>query len=179
MGNNETYSKHNLRFIWTIFTAYPHFVYHPTHYYLSMKHFTISELTRSATATRLGIKNDPPAAVVMNLRYLVEAVLDPLREAYGKPIYVNCGYRCPELNKAVGGSRTSQHLTGLAADIHVKGESNAVLYELVKKYRLPYDQLILEMGTVRNPRWVHLSVSRTKNRGEVLYFDGKRYTKLN
>lgn len=144
-----------------------------------MKHFTINELCKSATATKLGINNTPPAAVVMNLRYLAEIILDPLREAYGKPIYVNCGYRCPELNKAVGGSRTSQHLTGLAADIHVKGESNAVLYELVKRYRLPFDQLILEKGTIRNPQWVHLSVSRTKNRGEVLYYNGKTYTKLN
>lgn len=144
-----------------------------------MKYFTIEELCKSATATRLGIKNTPTQAIVMNLKFLVAMLLDPLREAYGKPIYVNCGYRCPKLNKAVGGSRTSQHLTGMAADIHVKGESNAVLYEVVKKYRLPFDQLILEKGTIRNPQWVHLSVSRTKNRGEVLYFDGKRYTKLN
>jgi len=144
-----------------------------------MKHFTINELTKSATATRLKIDNTPPAAVVMNLKFLVAMVLDPLREAYGKPIYVNCGYRCVELNRAVGGFRTSQHLTGLAADIHVKGESNAVLYEIVKRYHLPFDQLILEKGTIRNPQWVHISVSRTKNRGEVLYYNGKTYTKLN
>lgn len=144
-----------------------------------MKYFTISELTRSATATRLDIKNDPPQAIVMNLKFLVEMLLDPLREAYGKPIYVNCGYRCPELNMAVGGAKNSQHLTGMAADIHVKGESNAVLYNVVKRCRLPFDQLILEKGTIRNPQWVHVSVSRTNNRGEVLYYDGKRYTKIN
>lgn len=144
-----------------------------------MKYFTIEELCKSATATRLGINNNPPAAIVMNLKFLVELLLDPLRKAYGKPIYVNCGYRCPELNKAVGGAKNSQHLTGLAADIHVKGETNAVLYNIVKRYRLPFDQLILEKGTIRNPQWVHVSVSRTNNRGEVLYYDGKRYTKIN
>lgn len=144
-----------------------------------MKHFTINELCKSATATKLGINNTPPAHIVMNLKFLVELLLDPLREAYGKPIYVNCGYRCPELNAVIGGSRSSQHLSGLAVDIHVKGESNAVLYELVKNHNLPFDQLILERGTIKNPQWVHLSISRNNNRREVLYFNGKTYTKLN
>ena len=74
-----------------------------------MKYFTINELTKSATATSKGIDNTPTKEVVGNLTTLVDKVLDPLREAYGKPIKVNSGYRCPKLNKAVGGSATSQH----------------------------------------------------------------------
>lgn len=144
-----------------------------------MKYFTIAELTGSATAKRLGIDNTPPPAIVQNLKYLVFAVLDPIREEYGRPIYVNCAYRCPELNKAVGGSKTSAHLNGLAADLHVNGESNYVLYEIAKRLNLQWDQIILEKGTVRNPAWVHIGISRTNNRRQLLYFDGKRYVHLN
>ena len=82
-----------------------------------MKYFTLKELTRSTTATAKGIDNTPTPEVEKNLTLLVENVLDPLREIYGKPITVNSGYRCPELNKAVGGSKTSDHVKGFAADI--------------------------------------------------------------
>lgn len=143
-----------------------------------MRYFTIEELTRSATGTRLGIDNTPPKAIVQNLMFLVSIVLDPLRELYGKPIYVASGYRCPALNKAVSGATNSQHLTGTAADIYVKGESNAVLADLLRLH-LPYDQLIYEKGTIRNPQWIHVSISRTNNRKQVLYFDGKRYVRIN
>lgn len=142
-----------------------------------MKYFTIDELCKSATATRLGIANVPTVAVSNNLRFLVSIVLDPLRELYGKPIYVASGYRSPELNKSVNGAKNSQHLTGMAADIYVKGESNAVLATIIRA-RLPFDQLIYEKGTVRNPQWVHVSISRTNNRKQVLYYDGKRYVNL-
>ena len=82
-----------------------------------MKYFTIKELCKSSTADRLGIDNSPNSEVISNLKKLVEFILDPLREKYGKPIYVNGGYRCPALNKAVNGSKTSQHMQGLAVDI--------------------------------------------------------------
>lgn len=82
-----------------------------------MKYFTITELTKSATATKQGIDNTPSAEVTANLTALVDKVLDPLREIYGKPIYVSSGYRCPKLNKAVGGVSNSQHLKGEAADL--------------------------------------------------------------
>ena len=82
-----------------------------------MKHFTLKEFVKSDTARRLGIDNTPSPQVEERLRQLVDYVLDPLREAYGKPIYVNSGYRCPALNRAVGGVAHSQHLTGEAADI--------------------------------------------------------------
>ena len=82
-----------------------------------MKYFTIKELCRSTTADRKGIDNRCGSDIEANLTALVDNVLDPLREWYGKPIVVNSGYRCPALNKAVGGATTSQHMSGQAADI--------------------------------------------------------------
>ena len=82
-----------------------------------MKYFTIEELTRSTTARQRGIDNTPSQQVIDNLTALVNNVLDPLRQAWGKPIHVNSGYRCPALNKAVGGVPHSQHMLGEAADI--------------------------------------------------------------
>ena len=82
-----------------------------------MKYFTIKELCKSSTAVQKGIDNTPNSEIVNNLEQLVDFILDPLREKYGKPIKINSGYRCDRLNKAVGGSATSQHRYGLAADI--------------------------------------------------------------
>ena len=82
-----------------------------------MKYFTIEELTRSTTAQLRNIDNTPSPQVISNLTALVDNILDPLREAWGKPIRVNSGYRCPKLNSAVGGSATSEHRYGMAADI--------------------------------------------------------------
>ncbi len=129
-----------------------------------MKHFTIAELSASATARRLGIDNTPPAAVVANLNKLVDHVLDPLREAWGGPITVNSGYRCPELNRAVGGVANSQHLTGLAADITVGSPAeNRRLWRLATGRKLPFDQLIDE----RDMAWIHISWA-PKPRGQTL-----------
>lgn len=117
-----------------------------------MKHFTLGELTRSATARRLGIDNTPTRQATANLKQLVANILDPLREAYGAPIYVNSGYRCPVLNRAVGGSASSQHLTGEAADITAGSKAgNRRLYELLRN--LPVDQAINE----HNFAWLHVS----------------------
>lgn len=121
-----------------------------------MKYFTIEELTRSATAKRLGIDNKPDANALINMQELVEKVLDPLREAYGKPIRVNSGFRSARLNKAIGGAVSSDHLTGRAADITgtpgTKAE-NRKLFELCKSLDLPYRQLIDEKGF----SWIHVS----------------------
>ena len=84
-----------------------------------MKYFTIRELCRSTVATQKGIDNTPNSTIVNNLNQLINNIFDPLREKYGKPIYVNSGYRCPALNSAVKGSKTSSHLKGLAADITI------------------------------------------------------------
>ena len=121
-----------------------------------MKHFTFHELTKSATAKRKGIDNSPSVQVRANLAALVENVLDPLREAYGKPIVVTSGYRCEKLNRAVGGAASSQHVKGQAADIRSvqdTPEENKKLYDLIVKLGLPFDQIINEY----NYDWVHVS----------------------
>lgn len=130
-----------------------------------MKYFTITELCKSSTATKYKIDNTPNQEIIDNLEQLVEHVLDPLREGYGKPIRVNSGYRCPALNKAVKGSKTSSHMKGLAADITVGSPTkNKQLFELAQELKLPFDQLIDES----NFSWVHISYSK-KPRKQVLH----------
>ena len=130
-----------------------------------MKYFTIAELCRSNTADRLGINNRCKAEHVTALTALVDNVLDPLREWYGKPLIVSSGYRCPELNAAVKGSRSSQHMSGQAADIDTGDrQQNKLLFEYIKK-NLPFDQLIDES----NFAWVHVSYRADgNNRKQVL-----------
>lgn len=130
-----------------------------------MKYFTITELCKSSTAAQKKIDNTPNSEVVNNLEKLVEYILDPLREKYGKPIHVNGAYRCPALNKAVGGSKTSQHMLGLAADITAGSVAkNKILFNLIQELNLPFDQLIDE----KNFRWVHVSYS-DKPRKQILH----------
>ena len=133
-----------------------------------MKYFTMNELTHSATAIRKGIDNTPDNTAKANLTALVANILDPLREAYGKPIVVSSGYRCAKLNRAVGGVARSQHITGQAADIQSVGKSKAdhkKLFELAQRLRLPYDQLIDEYDY----KWVHISFNTKGNRRQVLH----------
>lgn len=130
-----------------------------------MKYFTIKELSNSSTAVQKKIDNTPNSEIVSNLEKLVEYVLDPLRERYGKPIHVNSGYRCPALNKAVNGSKTSHHMTGLAADITAGSiAKNKILFNLAQELDLPFDQLIDE----KNFKWVHISYS-DKPRKQILH----------
>ncbi|MCC8131340.1 MAG: D-Ala-D-Ala carboxypeptidase family metallohydrolase [Ruminococcus sp.] len=133
-----------------------------------MKYFTIEELTRSDTATKRGIDNTPTAEAVRNLTTLVDKVLDPLRTAWGGPIVVNSGYRCKALNDAVGGSKTSDHMTGRAADIEAADRSkasNTKLFNLIQSLGLSFDQLIDESGM----SWVHVSYrSEAENRKQIL-----------
>lgn len=131
-----------------------------------MKHFTLRELIKSDTAIRKGIKNVPNRQEEQNLNILVDKILDPLREAYKKPIIVTSGFRCEELNRLVGGSKTSQHRTGQAVDIRTipdTPEENKKLYDLIIQLNLPFDQLIDE----HNFDWVHVSFSE-KNRKQIL-----------
>lgn len=132
-----------------------------------MKHFTMNEMTRSATAKRYGINNSPSPQVMKSLTNLVEKILDPLRERWGAPIIVDSGYRCQRLNKIVGGASSSQHLLGEAADIHTlsdRPEDNKKLFQLIANMNLPYDQLIDEYGY----NWIHVSYG-PRNRHKILH----------
>lgn len=130
-----------------------------------MKYFTIEELVASSVAKQKNIDNTPSQEIIENLTKLVEAVLDPLREWYGQPIFVNSGYRCEELNKAVGGASTSQHTKGMAADISVRSkDGNKKLFDYIKD-NLPFDQLIGESDF----SWVHVSFKENNNRKQVLH----------
>lgn len=126
------------------------------------KYFTLAELTRSTTASRLGIENYPASDHLENLKALVANVLDPLREAIGKPIIISSGYRNPEVNRRVGGVTTSQHATGQAADLTVKGMTPAQIIKVAKGRGIPYDQIIDEFGS-----WVHVSYG-PRHRRQVL-----------
>ena len=132
-----------------------------------MKYFTIGEMMRSDTAARKGIDNKIPKEYLDNVLQLIEKVLDPLREKYGKPIVVTSGYRCPALNKAVGGSATSDHMRGCAADIvgtpNTQAENKRLFY-LIQSMGLDFDQLIDEKGF----SWVHVSYREGNNRKQVL-----------
>ena len=131
-----------------------------------MKYFTIHELTQSDTALQKGIDNTPPPAIKVKLTSLINNLLDPIREAWEDPITVNSGYRCPVLNKAVGGVPTSQHQKGEAADLTVGSpELNQQLFDLIAKGDFDFDQLIDES----NYGWVHISYSAGKNRHKILH----------
>lgn len=127
-----------------------------------MRYFTLEELCQSQTATRLGLDNTPTPDVQKSLEALVENILDPLRTLIGRPITISSGYRSPKVNKAVGGSPTSQHVLGEAADINCHAIGTRELFNRIKSSPLPFDQLIFE-GT-----WVHISFG-LKNRRQVLY----------
>jgi hypothetical protein len=120
-------------------------------------HFTIEELYASDTAKRLGINNKPTIQKMINLVYLAAFVLEPLRVAMGRPINISSGYRCEQLNKAVGGVYNSQHLKGQAADISIEGDMafGRKVFDYIKNH-LPFDQLIWE-HTASGTYWVHVS----------------------
>lgn len=135
------------------------------------KHLTFEECTRSETADKRGINNNNPSDLIVdNMKLLAEKVFEPIREHFGKPIYISSMYRGFVLNQAIGGSLTSQHCSGQAMDIDMgdKGKpTNFEIFQYIKK-NLVFDQLIYEFGTDKNPAWVHVSYSATHNRGQVL-----------
>ena len=127
--------------------------------------FSLSELTKSQTATRKGIDNTPSPEHQENLKLLCEAVLQPVREHFGRVVTVTSGYRSPELCTAIGSKITSQHARGEAADFEIFGVSNKELADYIHEH-LDYDQLILEYWNESDPNsvWVNCSYSEGKNR---------------
>lgn len=121
------------------------------------KYFKLSELTYSDTAKKLGINNTPNKAIVSNLNVLMEQ-LDKIRTLYGKPIYVNSGYRCERLNTAVKGVPNSSHMLGCAADLTTRNVAeDRKLYKLITE-NFDYDQCIFE--EVGGSKWIHFSYFR-------------------
>ena len=133
------------------------------------KNFTLSELTKSETALRRGLDNEPTQEVISALQLLAVNVLQPVRDHYTKGVKVNSGYRSPEVNAAVGGSRTSDHCKGQAADIEIPGVANAELAEYIKD-KLQFTQLILEFYTqgVPDSGWVHVSYDPSNLKKQVM-----------
>jgi zinc D-Ala-D-Ala carboxypeptidase len=147
------------------------------------ENFSLQEMTKSETALRKNMPNVPTEADIANMKLLAEKVLQPLRDHYGVGIKVNSGYRSPDVNAAVGGSRTSDHCKGQAADIEIAGIANAILAQYIKD-NLQYTQLILEFYTpgIPDSGWVHVSydannlkcqtLTATKKDGKTAYLNG-------
>jgi len=129
--------------------------------------FTLAEMVRSQTARRLNIDNTPNEHQIEFMRELCVNVLQPIRDEFG-PVRVTSGLRVPELNRAIGGSSSSQHcaLNGAAADIDF-GDNNAPVFKWICE-NVIFDQLIWEFGDESNPDWIHVSYNYGKNRGQIL-----------
>lgn len=130
------------------------------------KNFVLSELTKSNTSKRLGIKNEPTKEHMDNLQVLIRDLIQPIRDGIG-PIRVSSGYRNPELNRAIGGSRKSQHCKGEALDIQFweMGEmNNKAIYDWVLESGIEFDQMINEFDFA----WIHISLKGEDNRKQVL-----------
>ena len=140
------------------------------------KNFSLEELIASNTAKARKIDNTPSPQIRANLERLCKEVLQPIRDAYGHAITVTSGYRCPKLNAAVGGAKTSQHMQGQAVDIKCTATSKAKLFALIKdmidKKKIKVGQLIWEYGTKKEPNWIHVSLPYTKV-NNILYIYSK------
>ena len=131
--------------------------------------FSLKEMTKSQTALRRGIENEPGEEEQANLQQLCEQVLQKVRDHFGKPVTINSGYRSPELNSAIGGSKTSDHCKGMAADIEISGISNYEIADWIKG-NCEFRQLILEFYTpgVADSGWVHVSYNYEENDKKVM-----------
>jgi hypothetical protein len=132
------------------------------------KNFSVAELSKSEAAVRQGLDNTPSLTVIDNLQALVDNILQPVRDKFG-PVVVTSGYRSPAVNKAIGGSATSDHTKGQAADFEVLGMANKDLAEWIKD-NLKFTQLILEFPSKNDPNagWVHCSYDKNNLKCQVL-----------
>jgi hypothetical protein len=132
-------------------------------------HFNLAEFTRSESAKRHGVSNEPTPEHIKNIKVLCEKVLEPIRMKFG-PIIISSGYRSKVLNHYIGGSLRSQHCEGKAADIDMDGMNDVLNIDIFNyiKNNLEFDQLIYEFGNPLNPDWVHVSYNEGKNRKQVL-----------
>ena len=140
------------------------------------ENFYLSELTRSQTASRYGIPNQPNSIQIANLKAVCDNILQPVRDYYRCPVIVSSGYRSPMLNARIGGSKTSQHCTGQAVDFEIPGVANKDVATWIKQ-KLNYDQLILEFWNGKDPNsgWIHCSYINN-NRKQSLIYNGRKYT---
>ena len=122
------------------------------------KNFSLAEMTKSQTAIRMGLANNPSEGEVENLRLLCERVLQPIRDHFNHVVSVSSGYRSPALCQAIGSSIDSQHAKGMAADFEIYGTPNNEIFNWIKQH-LMYDQMILEFWNPDEPNsgWVHIS----------------------
>lgn len=134
-----------------------------------MKNFKLSEFFVSSTADKNGIKNEPSpdsrATVVRNINLLVDNVLDPIRDKFCAPVIITSGYRCPQINKLVGGANNSQHMSGCAADFHIKGFTYLMMRQVFLNIydTMDFDQLIY----YRSKNFIHVSYVENSNRHEA------------
>ncbi len=134
------------------------------------KNLSLAEATKSATAIKHGIANEPTLEHLQNLKNVAENVFQPIREHFAMPVGISSGYRSNALNDLIGGSKRSQHSKGEALDLDADiygGITNRDIFEFIKNH-LDYDQLIYEFGTDEEPAWVHVSYKSEGNRKEVL-----------
>ena len=131
--------------------------------------FTLNELTKSQTATRKGIDNEPGTVEIENLIHLAKTILQPVREHFGKPVMISSGYRSPALCEAIGSSAKSQHAQGEAADFEINGIDNVDLAAWISR-NCDFDQLILEFYDNVDPNsgWIHCSSKKESSRKQIL-----------
>lgn len=137
------------------------------------EHFSLEELTGSNIARQKGLKNEPNESQIENLKLLCEYILEPIRAKLNIPLYISSGYRSEKVNALAGGSKTSQHLQGSAADIQIfdKTKTNTDLFNIivsmVKNNEIQIGQVIWEFGETE-PNWVHVSLPTSRHRNEIL-----------
>lgn len=141
-----------------------------------MLNFTLSELIHSDMAVKYNINNMPDIKTCDNLLYLICDCLQPVRDLFQKPVIISSGFRTKRLNELLNGSKTSEHLTGCAADFTIRGLTVNEIVQRIRKSTIPFNQLIEEYS--QNTCWVHISYKKTGNKREVLRYKNGVYTKI-